>query len=144
MYKQPSWYKNKHLNLAQITDQQLTAFRDEMDRVYAENTRIHAKAADSIRGLLASAQKIYVGDHPVIKAIRKSLKDLEPVPSYAKAYDKLTREVVEARQCQRRNAQKREYYRRQKQLMSDLDDAAILECGDPAGPYQPEALGERK
>lgn len=141
MYKQPSWYKNKTLDLAKITDQQLATYREEMDRVFKENTRIHDQQRRSIHNLMAEAEKIYPGDHPVIKAIRKSLRDVEPSPSYIKDFIRLKRDVLEAREREARNAKQREYYRQHKQLLIDLKDAAILECGDEAGPYQPEALG---
>lgn len=161
MYKHPSWYKNKKLDLAKITDQQLIAFRDEMNRIHHDNKLTYELDQSTIKKLLIEAQTIYDAKHSIVKAIRKSLNEWPIPPSYEREFSKLhraiqnarhkmalreqarqrraEREAELARQREQRRAKQRDYYRQHKQLLIDLREAAILECGDEAGPYQLES-----
>ena len=156
MYKQPSWYKNKTLDLAHTSDAALAEFRKELDRVHQANKATYETKERAIAGLIQQAIAVLGDSHPATKALRKALINLELPPLYIGELKKLERSVAQARQktlrreqekarrlareaaLEIRNAKRRAYYRRHKQLLIDLKDAAILECGDPAGPYQLE------
>lgn len=161
MYKQPSWYKNKKLDLSKVTDQQLASFRDETERIKQENRAICDKRYKDIAALIRQAATVFDDKHPALKALRKALTNLEPPPVYVADFRHLERAVMLRREKDRKREQERErrrareaelarqreqlrakqrdYYHRHKQLMKDLKDTAILECGDPEAPYQLEA-----
>lgn len=140
MYKVPNWYKNKRLDLATITDQQLDACLREVQQMVRDNQNIY-QAANKRKGQLeADAIALFGANRPIPRAIHRT--GFQEPPKLMKEYVKFRDRVHQARkvaaQRQKRREYQKRYYARQKQEWEDRVDSCILEGASEADLYSPE------